>query len=39
MDISLKFVPKRPIKNKLTSVQKMVGRRKDNKPLSEPMMA
>ena len=36
---SLKFVPKGPINNIPTLVQKMAWRRPGDKPLSEPMMA
>ena len=39
MKISLKFVPKGPINNIPSLVQKMVWRRSGDKPLSEPMLA
>ena len=38
IEISLKFVPKGPIKNIPALVQMMAWRRPGNKPLSEPMM-
>ena len=36
--ISLNFVPKGPIDNKLTLVQVMAWRQTGDKPLSEPML-
>ena len=39
IEISLKFVPKGPINNIPSLVQKMAWRRPGDKPLSEPMMA
>ena len=36
--ISLKFVPRSPIHNKLALVQVMTWRRTGDKPLSEPML-
>ena len=38
INISLKFVPRGPINNIPTLVQKMAWRRPGDKPLSEPMM-
>ena len=38
IQISLKFVPKRPIDNKSALVQVMARRRTGDKPLPEPMM-
>ena len=38
IEISLKFVPKGPIKNIAALVQIMAWRQPGNKPLSEPMM-
>ena len=38
IEISLKFVPKGPIDNIPSLVQRMAWRRRGNKPLSEPMM-
>ena len=36
--ISIKFVPKGPIENKLESVRIMAWRRRGDKPLAEPML-
>ena len=36
--VSLKFVPKGPIDNKLALVQLMVWRRAGDEPLQEPML-
>ena len=38
LQISLKFVPKGPIDNKLVFVQVMACRRTGNKPLPEPIL-
>ena len=38
IQISLKFVPKRPINNILALIQIMAGYRPDDKPLSQPLM-
>ena len=38
IQISLKFVPRVPIDNKLALVQEMAWRRTGDKPLPEPMM-
>ena len=38
IQISLKFVPKRPVDSKSALVQVMAWRRKGNKPLTESML-
>ena len=38
IQISVKFVPKRPINNILALIQIMAGCRPDDKPLSQPLM-